>query len=89
MARFVVQKGQSAPVELDHSPSLGMDPPPGPGWAAITAVVDDDGKPGWVQAPDEVRADDTQLYGSGAILLAASGMLDLQRQPNVSQGSGL
>jgi rhamnogalacturonyl hydrolase YesR len=53
------------------------------GWTAITAVVADDGKPGWVQqvgnAPDEVRAGDTQLYGSGAILLAASEMLDRQR----------
>jgi rhamnogalacturonyl hydrolase YesR len=53
------------------------------GWAAITAAVDADGKPGWVQqvgnAPDEVRASDTQLYGSGAVLLAASEML--KRQP--------
>lgn len=50
------------------------------GWAAITAVVDERGKPGWVQqvgnAPDEVRASDTQLYGSGAVLLAASEMLE-------------
>jgi rhamnogalacturonyl hydrolase YesR len=52
------------------------------GWVAITAAVDADGKPGWVQqvgnAPDEVRASDTQLYGSGAVLLAASEMLEWQ-----------
>jgi rhamnogalacturonyl hydrolase YesR len=49
------------------------------GWAAITAAVDDHGEPGRVRqvgnAPDEVRASDTQLYGSGAVLLAASEML--------------
>jgi rhamnogalacturonyl hydrolase YesR len=53
------------------------------GWTAIAGVVDEEGKPGWVQqvgnAPDEVRATDTQLYGSGAVLLAASEMLN--RQP--------
>jgi unsaturated rhamnogalacturonyl hydrolase len=52
------------------------------GWAAITAAVDEEGKPGWVQqvgnAPDEVRATDTQLYGSSAVLLAASEMLGWQ-----------
>jgi rhamnogalacturonyl hydrolase YesR len=50
------------------------------GWAAVAAAVDDHGRPGWVQqvgnAPDEVRASDTQLYGSGAVLLAASEMLN-------------
>jgi rhamnogalacturonyl hydrolase YesR len=49
------------------------------GWSALVRAVDREGKPGWVQqvgnAPDEVRATDTQLYGSGAILLAASEML--------------
>jgi rhamnogalacturonyl hydrolase YesR len=49
------------------------------GWSAIAAAVDEEGRPGWVQqvgnAPDEVRAGDTQLYGSGAVLLAASEML--------------
>ena len=49
------------------------------GWSALVRAVDGQGRPGWVQqvgnAPDEVRASDTQLYGSGAILLAASEML--------------
>jgi rhamnogalacturonyl hydrolase YesR len=46
------------------------------GWAALAAAVQPDGKLGWVQqigyAPDHVEADDTQLYGVGAFLLAAS-----------------
>jgi rhamnogalacturonyl hydrolase YesR len=49
------------------------------GWAALARAVDSEGRAGWVQqvgnAPDEVRPTDTQLYGSGAILLAASELL--------------
>lgn len=46
------------------------------GWSALASAVQPDGKLGWVQqvgyAPDHVEAGDTQLYGSGAFLLAAS-----------------
>jgi rhamnogalacturonyl hydrolase YesR len=46
------------------------------GWAALDRAVGDDGRLGWVQqvgyAPDRVEATDTQLYGTGAYLLAAS-----------------
>jgi unsaturated rhamnogalacturonyl hydrolase len=46
------------------------------GWNALAVAVQPDGKLGWVQqigyAPDHVEADDTQLYGVGAFLLAAS-----------------
>ena len=46
------------------------------GWTALAGAVQPDGKLGWVQqigyAPDHVSADDTQLYGVGAFLLAAS-----------------
>lgn len=46
------------------------------GWHALVAAVQPDGKLGWVQrvgvAPDKVSAHDTQLYGVGAFLLAAS-----------------
>lgn len=46
------------------------------GWKALTAAIEPDGKLGWVQrvgaAPDTVGPDDTQLYGVGAFLLAAS-----------------
>jgi rhamnogalacturonyl hydrolase YesR len=49
------------------------------GWAALARAVDSEGRAGWVQqvgnAPDEVRPTDTQLYGAGAILLAASELL--------------
>lgn len=50
------------------------------GWTALVRAVDADGKLGRVQqignAPDDVRAADTQLYGSGAFLLTASEMID-------------
>jgi rhamnogalacturonyl hydrolase YesR len=46
------------------------------GWTALANAVQPDGKLGWVQqigyAPDHVEAGDTQLYGVGAFLLAAS-----------------
>ena len=46
------------------------------GWNALTTAVAPDGKLGWVQrvgaAPDHVGPADTQLYGVGAFLLAAS-----------------
>jgi unsaturated rhamnogalacturonyl hydrolase len=49
------------------------------GWSAIVAAVDESGRPGWVQQvgsePDAVHKTDTQLYGSGALLLAAAEML--------------
>jgi unsaturated rhamnogalacturonyl hydrolase len=48
------------------------------GWHALTSAVAPDGKLGWVQpigaAPDRVGPEDTQLYGVGAFLLAASEM---------------
>ena len=51
------------------------------GWAALERAVFPDGKLGWVQqigvGPDAVSADDTQLYGVGAFLLAGSAMYDL------------
>jgi rhamnogalacturonyl hydrolase YesR len=46
------------------------------GWSALAEAVQPDGKLGWVQqigyAPDHVEPGDTQLYGVGAFLLAAS-----------------
>lgn len=53
------------------------------GWHAIRERVSAEGRLGWVQqvgnAPDQVLASDTQLYGSGALLLAASELVDWQR----------
>jgi rhamnogalacturonyl hydrolase YesR len=52
------------------------------GWRALIKAVQPEGKLGWVQrigaAPDQVSADDTQLYGTGAFLLAAS---EVSRMP--------
>ncbi len=48
------------------------------GWAALAAAVDSDGMLHWVQqvgkSPDPVQENETQLYGVGAFLLAASEM---------------
>jgi rhamnogalacturonyl hydrolase YesR len=55
------------------------------GWAALTRAVHPDGKLGWVQpigaAPDKVTADNTQFYGVGAFLLAATAVADLDLKP--------
>ncbi|MGH8222944.1 MAG: glycoside hydrolase family 88 protein, partial [Woeseiaceae bacterium] len=60
-------------------------------WQALKRAVDGNGRLGWVQqvgnAPEEVLASDTQLYGSGALLLAASEMLERQRQEPVDLDS--
>ena len=46
------------------------------GWSALHAAIRPDGRLGWVQkigyAPAQVAADDTQLYGTGALLLAGA-----------------
>ncbi len=52
------------------------------GWDALQRAVGPDGKLGWVQqvgvAPDKVAATDTQLYGVGAFLMAATQMEKLK-----------
>jgi rhamnogalacturonyl hydrolase YesR len=51
------------------------------GWAALTRAVAKDGRLGWVQQvsdrPEAVNEDDTQFYGVGAFLLAASAVAEL------------
>ncbi len=51
------------------------------GWQALTRAVADDGKLGWVQPisdrPEQVAESDTQYYGVGAFLLAASAVAAL------------
>ena len=51
------------------------------GWAALTRAVAKDGRLGWVQQvsdrPDSVAEADTQYYGVGAFLLAASAIAAL------------
>jgi rhamnogalacturonyl hydrolase YesR len=48
------------------------------GWDALCSAVHSDGKPGYVQPigadPKKVTADDTDVYGVGAFLLAGSEM---------------
>lgn len=55
------------------------------GWAALTRAVHEDGKFGYVQPvgdrPDSVSYDDTQFYGVGAFLLAATAVADLDLKP--------
>jgi rhamnogalacturonyl hydrolase YesR len=52
------------------------------GWAALKRAVAKDGKLGWVQQvsdrPENVAAGDTQFYGVGAFLLAASAVATLE-----------
>ncbi len=51
------------------------------GWRHLTQAVDGDGRVGWVQqigdSPHVPSQQDTQLYGSGAVLLAGSEILKL------------
>jgi rhamnogalacturonyl hydrolase YesR len=51
------------------------------GWTALQRAIQPDGRLGWVQQvsdqPDKVAADDTQFYGVGAFLLAATAIADL------------
>lgn len=53
------------------------------GWQALLRATDPDGRLHWVQqvgsAPDSVRAEDGELYGSGAFLLAASEIAKRER----------
>ena len=51
------------------------------GWEALVRAIRPDGRLGWVQQvgdrPDIVNPDDTQYYGTGAFLLAAAAIHDL------------
>jgi rhamnogalacturonyl hydrolase YesR len=51
------------------------------GWDALVRAIRPDGRLGWVQQvgdrPDIVAPDDTQYYGTGAFLLAATAIADL------------
>lgn len=52
------------------------------GWKGLRSAVDAEGKLGWVQqvgaSPEKIVAEDTQLYGVGALLLAATEVGKLQ-----------
>lgn len=55
------------------------------GWVALTRAVHPDGKFGYVQPvsdrPESVSYEDTQFYGVGAFLLAATAVADLDLKP--------
>jgi rhamnogalacturonyl hydrolase YesR len=59
----------------DYLPSMER------GWGALARAVDEDGRVGWVQQvsdrPESVSEADTQFYGVGAFLLAASAVASL------------
>jgi len=56
------------------------------GWNALTRAVAKDGRVGWVQQvsdrPETVNESDTQFYGVGAFLLAASAVAQLKPEVN-------
>jgi len=53
------------------------------GWAALNKAIQPDGRLGWVQQvsdrPESVAASDTQFYGVGAFLLAATAVAELEK----------
>jgi hypothetical protein len=53
------------------------------GWSALQRAIQPDGRLGWVQQvsdrPETVLAGDTQYYGVGAYLLAATAMAELDK----------
>ena len=55
------------------------------GWAALNRAIHPDGRVGYVQPvsdrPDAVGYDDTQFYGVGGFLMAASAVADLDLAP--------
>ena len=65
-------------VNVGHLDAETYGPVVNKGWQALVNAVADDGMLGWVQpvgaGPDSVLETDSQLYGVGAFLLAASQM---------------
>jgi rhamnogalacturonyl hydrolase YesR len=59
----------------------GYEPAARRGWAALTQAIQPDGRLGYVQQvsdrPEQVAPTDTQYYGTGAFLLAATAIADL------------
>jgi rhamnogalacturonyl hydrolase YesR len=73
---YALQRG----IDLGLLPADQYAPVVQRGWASIVEHVGPDGRVGSVQqigdAPDDVKPDSTQLYGSGAVLLAASALIE-------------
>ncbi|PZU07982.1 glycoside hydrolase family 88 protein [Sphingomonas sp.] len=66
----------------------GYEPVARKGWAALVKSIQPDGRLGWVQQvsdqPEKVLPGDTQYYGVGAFLLAATAIDALDRAPAAS-----
>ncbi len=66
-------------------PAQDYEPAVRKGWAALVRSVHPNGRVGWVQPvsdrPENVSFDDTQFYGVGAFLLAATAVADLKLAP--------
>lgn len=77
---YALQRG----IDMGILPAAEYAPVVQRGWTAIVRHVGPDGRVGSVQqigdAPDEVKPDSTQLYGSGAVLLAASALMESARR---------
>jgi rhamnogalacturonyl hydrolase YesR len=73
--------GMAWGVKAGLLPRARFEPVARKGWAAMARAVQPDGRLGWVQQvsdrPEKVEAGDTQYYGVGAFLLAATAIADL------------
>ena len=73
---YAIQRGIDMRLlpEKDYAPVVTR------GWSALVSAVQPDGRLAYVQqigdAPDAVKFEDSQLYGAGAFLLAASALHD-------------
>lgn len=72
-------------IEAGLLPAKDYEPVVRKGWVALVRAVHPNGKLGWVQPvsdrPENVSYDDTQFYGVGAFLLAATAIADLDLKP--------
>jgi rhamnogalacturonyl hydrolase YesR len=70
--------GMAWGVQAGLLPRSEYEPVARRGWSALLRAIQPDGRLGWVQQvsdrPDKVEAGDTQYYGVGGFLLAASAM---------------
>jgi rhamnogalacturonyl hydrolase YesR len=75
--------GMAWGVRTGLLPRSGYEPVARRGWAAMERAIQPDGRLGWVQQvsdrPEKVEAADTQFYGVGAFLLAATEIAALDR----------
>ncbi len=71
-------------IEAGLLPRSDYEPVARRGWAALNRAIQPDGRLGWVQQvsdrPEQVLVTDTQYYGVGAFLLAATAIADLDKR---------